>query len=579
VSQPAAPPPPEGAPAPPEPAGRPPLGQWLVERGLVSPEQVEAALEEQARTGARLGEILVAQGAIYDTDLAHALAELSGLPFRDLDVDPPDLRVAGLLPEQFCRRRCVLPVEADGSTIVIAIADPRDVLTFDDLRMIARHPVALQMAEKNQLRRAIDAAFQSVGLASADAGLEGAQDVGGQMDDDVAAQIQLESEEEPQVRFVSQLLRRALDDRASDVHLEPSPAGLRIRFRVDGALRELGCAPRSMQDGVIGRLKVMAGIDIAKPGQAQDGRMSLNADGRPVDVRVSSLPAVNGEVLVLRLLDKSQGILSLDELGFLDSALASYREACQSAWGLIAVSGPTGSGKSTTLYATVSELNSESVNTVTVEDPVEYRIPGIKQTQVNRAVGYTFASGLRAALRADPDIILIGEIRDAETAHVAAQAAMTGHLVLSTLHANDSASTATRLTDMGVEPYLVASALKCVVAQRLLRRLCQRCRHSYEPDAQEAEVLARLGLDPFGLPLWRAEGCAECGRTGYRGRIAAFEVMTMTSAIRAAIVARASSEEIAAEAQAAGMQPLRADAFAKVMAGLTSLAELVKVVG
>ncbi len=379
---------------------------------------------------------------------------------------------------------------------------------------------------------------------------------------------------------MNQVLIRAVGERASDVHIEPTRDGLRIRFRVDGMLHDAMNAPPSFRLGVVSRIKVMTDMDIAEHRRPQDGRTSMTIRGRAVDIRAASIPTINGEALVLRILVRDAGLLDMDALGFLPESLGLFRESFRKAWGMVLVTGPTGSGKSTTLYAAINELNSPSRNTITVEDPIEYRVAGIKQTQVNVKSGYTFASGLRAALRADPDIILVGEIRDLETARIATEAALTGHLVLSTLHANDAASSTTRLIDMGLGPYLVTSALGCVVAQRLVRRLCRRCKlagTATPEELLELESMSLIDSHDTETPLYRAVGCEQCRRTGYRGRLAIHEVMVMDDELRTLVLQRAPAKAVALAAVAGGMQTLQMDAFVKVREGETTFDELKRI--
>jgi type IV pilus assembly protein PilB len=560
-----------------------PLGLNLIASGLVTGEQVELALAEQRRTGQRLGEILVAHDVLYEDDLARTLAEIAGIPFRDLALDPPDPGVLDSLPEAFCRRRGVLPVEIQTGALVVAISDPRDLQTYDDLRMLLAMPFTPVVAARAGLRQAIESSYSSrlindeeiagspvddgsptedlVGMTAAD-GADGAGDQG------------------PVIAFVNQILRRAVRERASDVHVEPTKDGLRIRFRIDGMLYDAMNAPPSYRLGVVSRIKVMADMDISDHRHPQDGRMSMTIQEHPVDIRAASIPTINGEALVLRILVRDGQLLELEALGFLPDSLRLFKGSFRKAWGMVLVSGPTGSGKSTTLYAAINELNVPSRNTVTVEDPIEYRVAGIKQTQVNSKSGYTFASGLRAALRADPDVILVGEIRDLETARIATEAALTGHLVLSTLHANDAASSTTRLMDMGLGPYLVTSALECVVAQRLVRRLCRRCKSADVASLEELLELEAMSLidgHTTETPLYRATGCEQCGRTGYLGRLAVHEVMVMNDELRTLVLQRAPAEEISRAAIGAGMQTLRDDAFVKIQEGQTTFDELKRI--
>ncbi len=569
---------------------RTPLGTHLIAAGLATRVQVERALEEQGQTGRRLGEILIDHGVLYEADLAGALATMFDLPYRDLSLDPPDPAAVSRIPQAFCWSRGVLPVGFEDDAVVVAVADPHDIQTIDDLTLMTSAPVHTVVVAPGQLRQAIEQGYQATNLvaegedpsaATADVPRSGdGPGIGDVPNVDVSPDVDRSQGDGPVVAFVNQLLRRAVDERASDLHLEPTREGLRVRFRVDGILHDVMDAPSSLQAGVLSRVKIMTGMDIADHRRPQDGRVSMVAHGLSVDIRAASLPTIYGESLVLRLLQKDEGLLDLARLSFTPRALSLYTESFQKAWGMVLVTGPTGSGKTTTLYATVNELNVPSRNTITVEDPIEYRVAGIKQTQVNSKFGYTFAMGLRAALRSDPDTILIGEIRDLETARIAAESALTGHLVLSTLHANDAASSTTRLIDMGLEPYLVTSSLECVVAQRLLRRLCDRCKIAEPASAAELLELTTMKLidDPSSdISLYRATGCAQCGQRGYRGRLAVHEVLVMNDELKTLVLGRAPAHVIGLAAAAGGMQTLLQDAFAKVQSGETSLDECKRV--
>lgn len=563
--------------------GREHLGSYLVRIGLVSEADIAAALDEQRRTGARLGEVLTTRGLLYEADLARAMADLFHLPYRDLSATPADRSAASAIPELFSRRRHVLAVERRPDALVVAVTDPSDVQTRDDLRVVVAGPVREVVVSETQLRDALALVYEDA--TSPPPALEADEPVDEEgpappVIEDLARSDESGAVAAPAVRLVAQLLRRANDEGASDVHVESTGNELRIRFRIDGMLRDVTTVPATLAPGVLSRLKIVTGMDIAERRRPQDGRTTIVTRGSTVDLRAVSLPTIEGEAVVLRLLRQDPTLLDLEKLGFLPVALGRYEQAFRKGRGLVLVSGPTGSGKSTTLYATVNEINQPTRSTVTVEDPIEYRIAGVKQTQVNTRVGYTFATGLRALLRSDPDTILIGEIRDLETARIAAESALTGHLVLSTLHANDAASSLTRLTDMGLEPYLITSAVECIVAQRLLRRLCPRCRRSGPASQQEHLEMVDLlgpGKVEVGKVLHRPVGCAQCGGTGYSGRIAAHEVLTVDDAIRELVLARRPSTEIAEVAAAHGMQRLAADALEKVEAGETSLTEFKRV--
>ncbi len=550
------------------------LGDWLVSRGIVTAADIESALVEQRVTGEPLGALLVARGVIDEEDLARALAGLFDLPFRDLVESPPDPEALARLPQAFCRRRVVLPVEVDGDNLLVAISDPADVLTLDDAQVMAGTQVDAVITSLRQLRAAMEQAFTSGSPAAVSSrpATSATRD-----------RVERPSKDDAHVAdFVEHLLDRAVSERASDVHIEPNEGGLRFRMRVDGVLHDAHDLAPSVPTGVVNRIKILAGLDIAEHRRPQDGRMSFVSNGRPIDARVATLPTSHGEALTLRLLDRDHGLLDIDRLGFEADALQRLRQAYGRPWGLILAVGPTGSGKSTTIYSILTEINDPSRNVVTVEDPVEYDIPGIKQTQVHTRIGYTFAAGLRSILRADPDVIVVGEIRDAETAHTAAKAALTGHLVLSTLHANDAATAIARLLEMSLEPYLVASSLTGVVAQRLVRRLCPNCKIAYKPEDDERLTIASMmsgnaaaGLAP-DLTLFGPGGCGRCDHSGYYGRSAVYEVMVVTTRIRTLVLEQASATQIEQAAVAEGMQRLRENGIDKVLAGTTSFAELTR---
>ena len=556
---------------------RQPLGEMLLTEGLITQAQLDAALKAQAERGLPIGQLLVEDGAVTEAVLMGALARQLGLEFVDLAEYPIDRGAVALLPEAMARRILALPVTWAEDRLVVAMADPGNVLAIDDMRAVTGAEITVVVATRTQLSEAIDRFHRLDSEVD-----EVAQIAAGELEDDEDEGLAREAvEDAPIVKFVNLLIAQACSDRASDIHVEPTEHDLRIRFRVDGVLHEVMHSPRSIQGGVISRLKVMADINIAERRIPQDGRISLNVSGKAIDLRVATLPTVYGEKVVMRILDKTRAQLSLPDLGFHPAVLPRFEACFRKPYGTILVTGPTGSGKSTTLYATLNVLNSPDKNVITVEDPVEYRLPGVNQIQVNPKAGLTFASALRSILRADPDIVLVGEIRDRETAMIAVEASLTGHLVLSTLHTNDAASTPMRMVEMGVEPFLVVSALDCVVAQRLARKLCDRCREEYEPthaELTEAGWPAAL-LKADGPPmLYRAIGCAACSRTGYRGRLAVHEVMVMSEEISRMVVERYSSDDIKKTALSQGMLTLREDGLVKVAQGKTTLEELFRVI-
>jgi type IV pilus assembly protein PilB len=551
------------------------LGTLLIERGLCTPAQIDAAMAEQARTGVSLGRVLVAQELIGETDLVAALAAQVGLEFVDLHDRQIDPTASGSVSDALARRYQALPIAWEGTTLLVAMADPSNVLAVDDIRSVTGADVRVVVAT----RTAIEAAINRVHRLDAD--VEGvtsvALDTAAEEED--LASIREVTEDAPIVKLANLLIRQAIQDRASDIHIEPTEHDVRIRYRIDGVLHEVMRSPKRVQSGLLSRIKIMADLDIAERRMPQDGRLSAVISGRQIDLRVATLPTVYGEKIVMRVLDTGTALLDLGELGFLPATLARYRAMFEKPYGTILVTGPTGSGKSTTLYATLNQLNDPSKNVITVEDPVEYRLAGINQVQINPKAGLTFAAALRTILRADPDILLVGEIRDRETATIAMEAALTGHLVLSTLHTNDASSTPARLVEMGLEPYLVSSAVDCVVAQRLIRRLCERCKVAYFPTRADLTALG-WDLDDELVPdeLFQPVGCGACSRTGYQGRFALHEVMLVSEELKAMVAERAHPEDIRKVAIAQGMGTLRQTGLAHVRNGLTSVEELLRVV-
>jgi type IV pilus assembly protein PilB len=551
------------------------LGTLLVERGLCTPEQIDAAMAEQARTGVSLGRVLVAQGVLTEADLVASLAAQVGLEFVDLHERNIDPTASQAVSDALSRRYQAIPIAWEGSTLVVAMADPSNVLAIDDIRSVTGADVRVVVST----RSAIEAAINRTHRLDADVEDVTSVAIGDDEEYGDLASLREVTEDAPIVKLANLLIRQAIQDRASDIHIEPTEHDVRIRYRIDGVLHEVMRSPKRVQSGLISRVKIMADLDIAERRMPQDGRVSAVIAGRQVDLRVATLPTVYGEKVVMRVLDKSTAVLELEELGFLPETLTRYKTMFEKPYGTILVTGPTGSGKSTTLYATLNQLNDPSKNIITVEDPVEYRLAGINQVQIHAKAGLTFAAALRTILRADPDIVLVGEIRDRETATIAMEAALTGHLVLSTLHTNDSSSTPTRLTEMGLEPYLVSSAIDCVVAQRLIRRLCDRCKMAYFPTRGDIEAVG-WDLDDDELPeeLCQPVGCGACSRTGYQGRFALHEVMLVSEELKALIAERAHPEDIRKVAIGQGMKTLRQVGMTHVRGSNTSIEELLRVV-
>jgi type IV pilus assembly protein PilB len=550
--------------------------QVLVDNGLVTPDQIERAEAEAARRGVPLLRELVESSVVQRADASRAFAEAAGLDFVELVDLQLDSTALAKVPADHARRMGVVPVGWEDGSLVVATSDPTNVVALDDLRVLTGVEIKLVYAA----RRDIDDKLGKVYRAEEELG-DISEDMAGadtEHVEDLSA-IGDASDDAPVVRYVNLLISQAVADRASDIHVEPTETDLRVRYRIDGVLHEIMRSPKKIQAGVISRLKIMADINIAERRVPQDGRISVTLGGAKIDLRVATLPTVWGEKVVLRILDNKTALLGLGELGFSPDNMARFQEAYGRPYGMILVTGPTGSGKSTTLYATLNIVSRPEINVITVEDPVEYRIPGINQIQVKARSGLTFARALRSILRADPDVVLIGEIRDAETAQIAVEAALTGHLVLTTLHTNDAPSAVNRLVEMGVEPFLVASAMDSVVAQRLCRRLCAKCKQAYTPTEQELRDVGFPWEPGEPLPtLHRPVGCATCSRTGYRGRMALHEVMPITEEIQRLTVARSSTDEVARAAHTAGMVPLRRDGWLKVALGETSIEEVLRVV-
>jgi type IV pilus assembly protein PilB len=552
------------------------LGEILVDMGLVTEEQVEACLARQKETRKRLGQLLVEEKIVSELDLTKALAAKFGIEYLDLTRTQLDMSAAGLLSERLCRRYGAIPVKfVDDNTLQVAMVDPANVLVADDLRIMTGYTIMPAIASEEDI-------FGAIGkLNRLDEHVtENVDENAALVDSDELTDIREATEEAPIVKLVNSVIAQSVDDLASDIHFEPQAKDLVIRFRMDGVLHEIMSVPRRMQNGVISRLKIMADLDIAERRVPQDGRIGLVVGGKPIDMRVATLPTVYGEKIVMRLLDKSNVMLNLTDLGFSQKALKRFQRSFTRPYGAILVTGPTGSGKSTTLYAALNILNSTEKNIITVEDPVEYRLGGINQVQVNMKAGMTFAAALRSILRCDPDIVMVGEIRDRETAGIAIESALTGHLVLSTLHTNDAPGALSRLTEMGIEPFLTSSAVDCVLAQRLARRLCKECKEAYEPSE---EMLKKNDFPPEvfemdKVTLYRPKGCPRCNNTGYKGRLGIYEVMIVSEAIRRLTVERKSADEISRVAQAEGMRDLREDGIDKVLQGLTSIEEIARVI-
>jgi type IV pilus assembly protein PilB len=553
------------------------LGVVLVKSGIITIEQLGEALGRAKDRGCNLARVLIEDKLLTEEQFVGTLAEQLGLEFVDLATYPVDPQAAMLVSEPLARRYLALPIGWWEGRLIVAMADPSNVFAIDDIRTITGADIRQVVATAEAVNAAINKYHRKDSEAehvSAEASASSAP-----IEDDRLANVKEVREDAPIVRLVNLLITQAITDRASDIHVEPTGKDVRIRYRIDGVLHEVMRSPRNIQNGIISRLKVMADINIAERRIPQDGRINTTVEGRHVDLRVATLPTVNGEKVVMRILDKSTASMRLSDLGFLPLNMRRYESSYTKPYGTILVTGPTGSGKTTTLYATLNILNQPTKNVITVEDPVEYQLDGINQIQVNNKAGLTFAAALRTILRADPDIILVGEIRDQETAGIAVEAALTGHLVLSTLHTNDACTTPNRLIEMGVEPFLVGSALDCIVAQRLARKLCDRCRQAYPV---EEERLAGMGWDVTGVELpqqlFRAVGCQVCGKTGYAGRFAVHEVLNINEEIERMVVEHAHADDIKKAAVADGMLTLRQAGLNAAASGITSLDEVMRVI-
>ncbi|HLN13111.1 MAG TPA: ATPase, T2SS/T4P/T4SS family [bacterium] len=561
-----------------------PIGDLLVSEGLVTREQVARAMEIQHQSGGLLGRILVEMGALSDAQLARSLAQQWGLPYTDLPESEIASDVAQLIPTYLAQRHGVIAISRNGDRLVVAMSDPSNVAAIDDVRLLTGLEVDIVIASNDDLTRAqarlygIAADVEEVLKQSGQAAEPDLIPEIGPLENVSLDRLRTLGEQAPIVRIVDQIFLQAVRAGASDIHIEPQHKDMVVRFRIDGLLADIMTPPKALQQALTSRIKILASMDIAERRLPQDGHIHLRIEGREHDLRVSTLPTVLGEKCVVRILDQSSTRVSLTRIGLPDDVLAKWESLVSKPYGMIIVTGPTGSGKTTTLYTSLSRINTPERNVVSVEDPVEYQIPRVNQVQVNVRAGLTFASGLRSILRQDPDVVLIGEVRDRETAEIAIQASMTGHLVLTTLHTNDSAGAVTRLTDMGIERFLITSSLIGVLAQRLVRVICPHCKEAYTPPAA---ALRRLDLDPEQertIKLYRGRGCDFCRGTGYRGRTGAFELITMSDHLRSLILAGASTDEIRSAAQVEGMRTLRQDGIEKVLSGVTTIEELLRVV-
>ena len=557
------------------------IGELLVKENLLTAEQLRQARDDARVQGSRLGAQITQLGYLDENDLTEFVAKQYGVPSIDLEEFDIDAAVIRLIPEEVAIKHTVIPVNRAGSTLIIATSDPSNIFALDDIKFLTGYNIQAVVAAEDAIRRAIDKYYdQSTSLEEVmgdfdDSDIDLIQD-----DDDVdIGELAKASEDAPVVKLVNLILTDAVKKTASDIHIEPYEKSFRVRYRIDGLLYEVMKPPIKLKNAILSRVKIMSELDIAERRLPQDGRIKLKMGrGREMDFRVSVLPTLFGEKIVLRLLDKSTLQLDMTKLGFEQGQLEGFQDAIHQPYGMVLVTGPTGSGKTTTLYSALSELNQISENLSTIEDPVEFNLPGINQVQIHDDIGLNFAAGLRAFLRQDPDIIMVGEIRDFETAEIAVKAALTGHMVLSTLHTNDAPSTINRLLNMGIEPFLVASSVNCIVAQRLARRICEDCK---EKDSEvDTSALIEAGMPDdaaAGAVPVVGKGCRNCSDTGFRGRVAIYEVMPMDEELKEFVLNGASALDLKREAIRLGMKSLRQSAFQKLGEGITTLSEVLRI--
>ncbi len=546
------------------------LRDSLVSSGLLSEDQVREAIEEGRRTGETLIKSILRKGLVEESALISFLEKEMEIPRVDLSSYLVDQKIVNLVPISVAKKYRLIPLFKVGDVITVAMVDPFDVMALDEVRSKSKCDVEPMVATSKEIDQAI---VQYYGVAGSVEDI--IKSMGPTKEKAPAAGPVIPEEEAPVMKLVNLLINRAVADNASDIHLEPTEKNIRIRYRMDGILHDVSTAPIYLNASIVTRVKVMAKMDIAESRVPQDGRFELRIDSKAVDVRVSSYPTIYGEALVLRLLDKSSILIGLEELGYSPGNLQKFEEVVKRPYGIILVTGPTGSGKTTTLYSALNFIVKPAINIMTIEDPVEYELAGVRQAQVNVKAGLEFANALRSMLRQDPDVILVGEIRDLETARVAIQSALTGHLVFSTLHTNDAPGALTRLTDMGVEPFLTSSALACAIAQRLVRTICSRCKVPVTPSK---DLLARIGFDPEKeYTFYHGKGCKACRGTGYKGRTAIAEILVMNEQLQNLVMNKASTQEIKQAAVAAGMKTLREDGLQKVLDGITTIEEVLRV--
>ena len=554
------------------------LGDLLISAGVIRPEQLNDALAIQKKTRERLGDVLINNGIITEQQLIEALQMQLGVDFVDLTAVSIPLELARFVPRSIAKKYCVVPVKLQKDELYVAMSDPLNFEAQEEVKSASHKQVVPMIATRRAVEQAIATLYGNEGTARAIEEMK--REAGSNQADIVPVQMSKAVDngaaEAPTIRFVNSVIERAITERASDIHLEPQEGEMVVRMRIDGVLRRIFTVPANLQATVIARLKIMGGMNIAERKIPQDGRAMVTAKDKEIDLRISSIPTIYGEKIVLRLLDKSSGHINRKTIGLEGEDEKKYDRLLKNSSGVILIVGPTGSGKSTTMCAMIQELCNEQTNIMTLEDPVEYNIPGANQCQINEKTGMTFAAGLRSILRQDPDVISVGEIRDGETASIAVRAAITGHLVISTLHTNDAVSTISRLVDIGVEPYMISSALRGVVSQRLVRKICPHCRKAYTPTEEEKRM---VGIpENEDVTFYKGEGCQECGRTGYRGRRGVFEILTLDAALRREVANNASSEELTKTALENGFVTMKDNCRRLVLEGVTTVAEAAKAI-
>jgi len=554
------------------------LGDLLISAGVIRPEQLNEALAIQKKTRERLGDVLINNGIITEQQLIEALQMQLGVDFVDLTAVSIPLELARFVPRSIAKKYCVVPVKLQKDELYVAMSDPLNFEAQEEVKSASHKQVVPMIATRRAVEQAIATLYGNEGTARAIEEMK--REAGSNQADIVPVQMSKAVDngaaEAPTIRFVNSVIERAITERASDIHLEPQEGEMVVRMRIDGVLRRIFTVPANLQATVIARLKIMGGMNIAERKIPQDGRAMVTAKDKEIDLRISSIPTIYGEKIVLRLLDKSSGHINRKTIGLEGEDEKKYDRLLKNSSGVILIVGPTGSGKSTTMCAMIQELCNEQTNIMTLEDPVEYNIPGANQCQINEKTGMTFAAGLRSILRQDPDVISVGEIRDGETASIAVRAAITGHLVISTLHTNDAVSTISRLVDIGVEPYMISSALRGVVSQRLVRKICPHCRKAYTPTEEEKRMVGIAENED--VTFYKGEGCQECGRTGYRGRRGVFEILTLDAALRREVANNASSEELTKTALENGFVTMKDNCRRLVMEGVTTVAEAAKAI-